>query len=89
MGIHVAVTGETLAGVLAPGQQATKMEALRMWTINNARAMNQEHSRGSLAVGKLADMVVLSGDFLTCSDQELADMLVDLTVIDGEVVYER
>ncbi|HKR52129.1 MAG TPA: amidohydrolase, partial [Pseudonocardiaceae bacterium] len=88
-GMHVAVTGQTLAGVLTPGQQATRMEALRMWTVNNARAMGQEDTRGSLRVGKLADLVVLSGDFMGCSDDEFAEMLVDVTVINGEVVFER
>lgn len=88
-GIHVAVTGETMAGVLAPGQEVTRLEALRMWTVNNARAMGQEASRGTLRVGKLADLVVLSGDYLGCSDDELADLRVDLTVVGGEIVYER
>ncbi len=88
-GIHVAVTGETMAGVLAPGQQVTRLEALRMWTVNNARAMGQEASRGTLRAGKLADLVVLSGDYLACSDDELADLRVDLTIVGGEIAYER
>lgn len=88
-GMHVAVTGETLAGVLLPGQQVTREEALRMWTINNAVAMNQADVRGTLGIGKLADLVVLSGDLLECSDAELLAMKVDVTVLGGRVVYER
>jgi predicted amidohydrolase YtcJ len=88
-GMHVATTGKTLAGVLAPGQHVSRMEALRMWTVNNAIAMCQEKDRGTLRAGKLADMVVLSGDFLHCTDDEFDDLLVDLTVVGGQVVYER
>lgn len=88
-GMHAAVTGQTLAGILLPGQQVTRDEVLRMWTINNATAVGQAHSRGSIEPGKLADMTVLSGDFEHSSDDELHDLHVDLTIVDGRVAYER
>lgn len=88
-GIYCAVTGQTLAGVLLPGQQITRDEALRMWTINNATAVNQSHSRGSLEPGKLADITVLSDDFEQCTDDDLYDLRVDMTLVDGRVAYER
>jgi predicted amidohydrolase YtcJ len=88
-GLHVAVTGRTLAGVLKDGEQVSRMEALRMWTINNAAALDQDLDRGSLRAGKLADLVVLSGNFEECSDDELADLVVDMTVIAGNVVFAR
>jgi predicted amidohydrolase YtcJ len=88
-GLQVAVTGRTLAGVLKDGEQVSRMEALRMWTINNAAALDQDRDRGSLRAGKLADLVVLSGNFEECSDDELADLVVDMTVIAGNVVFAR
>jgi len=89
LGMYHVVTGQTLAGVLLPGQAATREEALRMWTINNAHAVFQENRRGSIEVGKLADLVVLSDDLLTCSDERLKNITVLMTVIGGRVAYER
>ena len=88
-GMHVATTGQTLAGVIAPGQQVSRIEALRMWTLNNAIAMGQDLDRGTLRPGKLADMVVLSGDFMKSSDEEFDNLLVDLTILGGQIVYQR
>jgi len=88
LGMYHVVTGETLAGVLLPGQAATREEALRMWTINNAHAVFQEDRRGSIEVGKLADLVMLSDDVLSCPDERVKDITVLMTVIDGRIVYE-
>jgi predicted amidohydrolase YtcJ len=76
-------------GVLRDGEQVSRMEALRMWTINNAAALGQDRDRGSLRAGKLADLVVLSGNFEECSDDELGDLVVDMTVIAGTVALAR
>jgi predicted amidohydrolase YtcJ len=89
LGMYSAITGETLAGVLLPGQGATREQALKMWTLDNAHAVFQEHRRGSIEVGKLADLVVLSEDILACPVERIKDTTVILTVLDGQVVYER
>jgi predicted amidohydrolase YtcJ len=89
LGMHHVVTGETLAGVLLPGQGLSRHEALRMWTINNAYAMFQEDRLGSIELGKLADLVMLSDDLLTCPDKCIKDITVLMTVIGGHVAYER
>jgi predicted amidohydrolase YtcJ len=89
LGMHAAITGETLAGVLLPGQGISRHQALAMWTIDNARAIFQETRRGSLEVGKLADLVLLSDDLLTCPESRIKDITVLMTVLDGQVVYER
>lgn len=86
---YAALTGDTLAGVLLPGQGITREQMLRMYTINNAYACWQEDTRGSLEVGKLADMAVLDRDILGCPDNEVAQLKVLQTYVGGELVYER
>jgi predicted amidohydrolase YtcJ len=89
LGMYHVVTGETLAGVLLPGRAASREEALRMWTTNNAYAVFQERRRGSIEVGKLADLVVLSDDVLTCPVERIKDITVLMTILDGRIVHER
>lgn len=72
-----------------PDQAMTRMEALRSYTINNAYAAFEEDLKGSLEVGKLADLVVLSGDILEIPVEQIPDVVVDVTVLGGEVVYRR
>ena len=72
-----------------PDQVMTRMEALRSYTINNAYAAFEEDLKGSLEVGKLADLVVLSGDILEIPVEEIPDVVVDLTVLAGEVAFRR
>ncbi|SEP16698.1 hypothetical protein SAMN04490248_13121 [Salinihabitans flavidus] len=86
---YSATTGQTLAGVLLPGQHATREEMLRMFTINNAWSRFQENILGSIESGKYADLVVLDRDILTCSDDELKNIQVLQTYVGGELVHDR
>jgi hypothetical protein len=72
-----------------PAQRMTRMEALESYTINNAYAAFEEDLKGSVTVGKLADIVVLDRDIMTVPDYEIADARVDITILGGEVRYER
>jgi hypothetical protein len=65
------------------------MEALRSYTINNAFAAFEEGSKGSLKVGKLADVTVLSGNILTMPENEISSAKVDYTIVGGKVLYAR
>jgi predicted amidohydrolase YtcJ len=89
LGLYSAVTGETLPGVLLPGQAVTREEAVRMWTCNNAYATFEEDIKGSIEPGKLADLVVLSEDFLTVPAERISQIKICLTMVGGRVVYER
>jgi predicted amidohydrolase YtcJ len=83
------VTRDTITGgVLGPTQRITREEALRLATINNAWLMFEEGVKGSIEPGKLADLVVLSDDPLTCSEPRLRDASVELTMVGGRVVFE-
>lgn len=86
---YSALTGNTLAGQLMPGQEITREEMLRMFTINNAHARWQEDILGSIEVGKYADMVVINTDILSCSDEAVKDIQVLQTYVGGELVFEN
>jgi predicted amidohydrolase YtcJ len=75
--------------VFFPDQRMSRMEALRSYTINNAYAAFEEGSKGSLKVGKLADVTVLSKDILTASENEIRSARADYTIVGGKVLYER
>jgi predicted amidohydrolase YtcJ len=72
-----------------PAQKMTRMEALRSYTINNAFAAFEEDLKGSITVGKLADLIVLDTDIMTVPESEITNALVDLTILGGEIRYER
>ena len=72
-----------------PEQKMTRMEALRSYTLSNAYAVFEEDLKGSLEPGKLADIVILSKDILTCPDEEILDAEVLTTIVGGEVLYQR
>jgi hypothetical protein len=57
--------------------------------VNNAWAEGEEQSKGSLAVGKLADLVVIDRDLFAIPAPELKEARVMLTIVGGKVVYDR
>ena len=71
-----------------PEHRMSREEALRSYTLNNAFAAFEEESKGSLEVGKLADLVVLSQDILTIPEEDIPTTRVDYTIVGGEVRYE-
>jgi len=62
---------------------------LRMWTVWAAKAGFEERDKGSIAVGKLGDFAVLSGDPHRLPAGALFDLKVDATIVGGAVVFER
>lgn len=78
-------TGE----VVGEDQCIEVMDALRMYTYNGAYASFEENIKGSIEPGKLADMIVLSDDILAIAPEKICDVKVDLTMIDGKILYRR
>jgi predicted amidohydrolase YtcJ len=74
-------------GVFFPAQRMSRMEALRSYTINAAFGAFEEDQKGSLSVGKLADITVLSQDILTVEEDLIPDTEVVYTIVGGEIVY--
>jgi hypothetical protein len=90
IGIYAAVsqTAETGEIVLSK-ERIAPLEALKMYTKHAAKTSFEEKIKGSIAPGKLADMVVLSGDPTKLSASELKDCEVEMTILDGEVVWDK
>ncbi len=89
-GIYAAVTRRAESGqVLSPEEAIAPEEALRLFTLSGAVASFEEGSKGSIEVGKLADMVVLSADPTGVESHEIKDICVERTVVGGEIVWER
>jgi predicted amidohydrolase YtcJ len=76
-------------GVLHPEESLTREQALRLYTINNARLMFMDEWIGSLEPGKLADFAVLDRDILTCPVDEIRDIQVVETYLNGKRVFRR
>lgn len=90
---YAAVTRKTLKGVpetgFEPAQKLTRMEALSAMTLAAAYAAFEEQDKGSIEVGKLADLTVLNQDLISVPEAEILDTRVLMTIVGGAVVYER
>lgn len=87
--IEKFVTRTADRGRVWGGDQAVdRQTALRMLTYNGARFMGEEHALGSLKPGKLADLVVLGGDFMTIAAGEIGTLPVNMTIVAGRIVFE-
>lgn len=74
-------------GVYGANQRISREEALRIFTINNAKLTFEENSKGSIERGKLADLVILSADILTIPEKEIEDLKAIATMVGGRFVH--
>jgi predicted amidohydrolase YtcJ len=65
----------------------TRSEAIYSYTLANAYAAFEEETKGSLKTGKYADLVILDKNLLTCTDAEILDTQVKMTIVNGEIKY--
>jgi predicted amidohydrolase YtcJ len=85
---HAAVTRQLPDGsAFFPNQAISRQQALRAMTLDAAYAAFEEHRKGSLEVGKLADVTVLSENLLTVEVDRIRGTEVLLTIVGGEVRY--
>jgi hypothetical protein len=90
MGIHALVNRMTESGKpIGQSQKISVMEALKLYTINAAYHSFDEDLLGSIQVGKCADMVVLGEDILTVPPEQIINIPIDVTIVNGKVVYYR
>ncbi|CAH0159441.1 N-substituted formamide deformylase [Peribacillus sp. Bi96] len=90
LGIHVAVNRRSKSGTkIGTGQSISVMEAIKLYTWNGAFASFDEDVKGSIEVGKLADLVVLNDRILKVHPHNIKDLKVESTILNGEILYRR
>lgn len=88
--IQVAVTRDRLEDKTDgwhPSEKLTISEAVRMFTANNAYLAFEEHRRGSIEIGKDADMTVLERDIFQADPHEIGEIKISKTIVAGKEVY--
>ena len=92
-GIYCAVTRQRLngepAGGWLPDQKLTAEETVRAYTLGGAYASYDERVRGTIRNGKYADLVVLDRDVFAVDPEEIKDIQIEMTVLNGKTVYTR
>lgn len=93
LGIYAAATRRTLDGQhpdgWIPREKVSVEQAVRAYTAEPAYASGEEHRKGTLAAGMLADIAVLSEDIFAIDPVELPNVQVDMTISHGKIVFER
>jgi predicted amidohydrolase YtcJ len=89
-GLYAAVTRKGSSGrVYAEDERLTMPEAIAGYTRNGAYLTFEEAEKGTIEPGKLADLVVLSEDLIEAPAERILGIEVDMTILDGRIVYER
>jgi hypothetical protein len=89
VGLYILVTRKDPTGKVYGADQAlSRQEALRLYTNAGPYYTFDERRNGSIELGKLADMVVLSGDYLTVPDAQIKDIKPLQTIVGDKVVYQ-
>jgi predicted amidohydrolase YtcJ len=87
---HATVTRKTKDGSVFFGdQKLTREQALRSYTWNGAYAAKEENLKGSISVGKLADITVLSKDIMTIAEDEIPSTTAVYTIVGGRIAYSK
>jgi hypothetical protein len=83
------VTGRTVGGtrLYPPANRLDREQALRLWTEANTWFSTEEGKKGRIEIGRLADLAVLSGDYFTVPENEIAHLSAVLTLLGGEIVH--
>ncbi len=93
LGFYAAITRQNTTGFPEGGfylnERLTREEALKGMTIWSAYANKEEKDKGSIAVGKSADFVILSDDIMTCNERKIPKVKVKFTYVNGERVYQE
>lgn len=93
LGLYAAVTRATLDGKnpngWVPEQRLTIEEAIEAYTLGSAFAEFQEHEKGSITKGKLADLIILDADLFEIAPEKIREVRVLKTIVGGKVVYAR
>jgi predicted amidohydrolase YtcJ len=90
LNMYIMVTRKDPAGhVYGASEAISREQALRLYTSAASRYMFEEARKGTLEVGKLADLAVLSADIMSIPEDQIKDIKAELTVVGGKVVFQR
>ncbi|HAJ35661.1 MAG TPA: amidohydrolase [Chloroflexi bacterium] len=88
VGMYALVTRKNNLGhYVAADQAISREEALRAYTVNGTWLTREEHLKGALAIGKLADLIVIDRNYFTVPEEQIKEIRVLMTMVGGEVVY--
>ena len=88
--MYIMVTRKDPSGnVYGASEAISREQALRLYTSAAARYTFEEGRKGTLEPGKLADLVVLSADYVTVPEDQIKDIKADVTIVGGKVVFQR
>jgi len=89
LAMQATITRKTQGGqVIGAAERISRLDALRMTTINAAYIGFEEKKKGSIEAGKLADLAILTADFLTVPEDQIMTIKSYMTIVDGKIVYE-
>jgi predicted amidohydrolase YtcJ len=90
---YASVSRKTLQGLppggYEPDQKMSRQEALRSYTIDAAFGAFEENIKGSIEPGKLADFTVFSKDIMAITEEDILSTKIDMTIVDGKILFER
>ena len=90
LNMYIMVTRKDPNGnVYGASEAISREQALRLYTSSAARYTFEEGRKGTLEPGKLADLVVLSADYLTVPEDQIKDIKADVTIVGGKVIFQR
>jgi predicted amidohydrolase YtcJ len=90
LNMYIMVTRKDPNGnVYGATEAISREQALRLYTSSAARYTFEEGRKGTLEPGKLADLVVLSADYLTVPEDQIKDIKADVTIVGGKVIFQR
>lgn len=90
LAMYIAVTRKNQNGVTyGPEQKISRLAALRAMTTSPAYMDFNDKKVGSLEIGKFADLAVIDRDYMTCPEEQIRDIKVLMTMVDGRIVYEQ
>ncbi len=87
--IYATVTRQSDMGIFEPQEAISVKDALKMWTIWPAKSVGEDKVKGTIEVGKYADMAVLSKNIFQIPKEDLKDVQAIRTIVGGRVVYDR
>ena len=85
--LYWLIAGKTVGGTVLYKDTLDRMEALRLWTVGSAWFSSEQHKKGALVPGQLADLAVLTADYFSVPEEEIKRLESVLTLVGGKPVY--